>query len=90
MCTSELEFVDLDTEAFILLFGDMEWSNTTDANLTIEWSKITFTTEHLSANHLYNVTITATNVAGSATSYITISEFTNSFYNLRFHIRSQG
>lgn len=47
---------------------------TGDIILTISENNITFTTEQLTFNHRYNVTIRATNVNGTGTSYIPISE----------------
>lgn len=65
VCTAVLTFVDLDT-------GDTITLGTTD--LTLEENNITFTAESglLTTNRHYDVTVTATNIAGSATSYITI------------------
>ena len=65
MCSSELTLVDLDTGEIITL-GDEE--------LTTEENNITFTTEQLRVNRCYNVTIGASNSAGSTTSYVTISK----------------
>ena len=66
VCSGELKFVDLDTgELKTLLRG---------TNLTVAWNIITFSTELLRVNGRYNVTITVTNIAGSATLYSTISE----------------
>ena len=65
VCSSELTFVDLDTEEIITL-GDEE--------LTIAGNNITFTTEQLKTNRHYNVTIRASNSAGSTTSYVALSE----------------
>ena len=59
-------FVDLDTGEIITL-GDRE--------LTIAGNNITFSAEQLSVNRHYNVTIRASNSAGSTTSYVTISEY---------------
>ena len=67
MCSGELKVVDLDTGELKTLFGG--------TNLTVAWNIITFSTELLRVNGRYNVTIIATNVAGSATSYSTISEY---------------
>ena len=64
MCNGELIFVDLDTVEIITL-GDGEF--------IIAENNITFTTEQVRVNRLYNVTINASNSAGSATSYDTIS-----------------
>ena len=58
-------FVDLDTGEIITL-GDRE--------LPIVGNNITFTTEQLRVNRHYNVTVRASNSAGSTTSYVTISE----------------
>ena len=60
--------MDLDTGELKTLLGG--------TNLTIAWNIITFSTELLRVNGRYNVTITATNSAGSTTIYNTISECT--------------
>ena len=65
MCSGELMFVDLDTGEIITL-GDGE--------LTTAGNNITFNAEQLSVNRRYNVTIRASNKAGSTTSYVTISK----------------
>ena len=65
MCSGELKFVDLDTGEIITL---------ENGELTIAEINITFATERLRVNRLYNVTIRASNSAGSTTSYVTISE----------------
>ena len=65
MCSSELTFMDLDTGEIITL-GDGE--------LTIVENNITFTTEQLSVNRHYNVTVRASNKAGSTNSYVALSE----------------
>ena len=65
MCSSELTFVNLDTGEIITL-GDEE--------LISAGNNITFRTEQLSVNRHYNVTVRASNSAGSTTSYVTISE----------------
>ena len=65
MCSGELMFVDLDTGEIITL-GDRE--------STIAENNIIFTNEQLRDNHLYNVTVRASNSAGSTTSYIAISD----------------
>ena len=44
----------------------------TGEDITLEG--ITFTTKEVRINRLYNVTVRASNSAGSATSYLTISE----------------
>ena len=65
MCSGELKFVDLDTGEIIKL-GNGE--------LTIAEINITFAAEQLRVNRRYNVTVRASNSAGSTTSYVTISE----------------
>ena len=65
MCSSELTFMDLDTGEIITL---------REGELTIVENNITFTAEQLRVNRLYNVTVRASNKAGSTTSYVTISE----------------
>lgn len=73
MCSGELTFMDLDTGESVKL------GNT---DLTIAGNNsITFTTERLTPNHRYNVTIRAANIAGSATSNITISECIHTSHN---------
>ena len=57
--------MDLDTGEIITLGA---------GELTIADNNITFTAEQLRVNRLYNVTVRASNSAGSATSYVTISE----------------
>ena len=57
--------MDLDTGEIITL-GDEE--------LTTAGNNITFTTKQLRDNRRYNVTVRASNSAGSTTSYVTISE----------------
>ena len=64
VCSGKLKSVDLYTGLEVIPTGDIILRNT-----------ITFTNEHLRDNRHYNVTITATNVAGSANLYITISEY---------------
>ena len=58
-------FVNLDTGEIITL-GSRE--------LTIAENNIIFTNEQLRDNHRYNVTVRASNNAGSTTSYIAISD----------------
>ena len=67
MCSSELTFVHLDTEEIITLRG---------GDLTIAANNITFkiTTTELRMNYFYTIIVRASNSAGSATSYVTISE----------------
>ena len=55
--------VDLDT-------GKNNFNGTN----TIKLNYITFTIENIEVNRRYNVTIRASNSAGSTTSYVTISE----------------
>ena len=50
---------------------DIPLSNT---DLTIVDEDITFTTEQLTDNHRYNVTVNASNAAGSSLSHVTISK----------------
>ena len=59
--------MNLDTEVIITL---------RDGDLIIAVDNITFkiTTTELRINQLYNVTVNASNSAGSTTSYVTISE----------------
>ena len=67
MCSARLTFVDLDTGESITL-GDGEL-------ITAE-NRITFTIEQLTDNRHYRVAINASNVAGSITSYATLSKDT--------------
>ena len=64
MCSGELKLMDLDTGKITTL-GDEE--------LTIAENNI-ITTEQLRVNRHYNITVNASNSAGSATSYVAISE----------------
>ena len=57
--------MDLDTGEIITL---------RDEGLNIAGNNITLTTEQLSVNRHYNVTIRASNSVGSDTSFITLSE----------------
>ena len=45
-----------------------------DTGEIITLEGITFTTQEVRVNRLYNVTVNASNSAGSTTSYVTISE----------------
>ncbi len=58
--------MDVDTGETITSLGG------TDLNITE--TNITFTTQQLRENHRYNVTVRASNVAGSATSQTMISK----------------
>ena len=57
--------MDLDTGEMITL---------REGELTIADNNITLTTEQLRVNRLYNVTVRASNKAGSTTSYVAISK----------------
>ena len=59
VCSAELTFMDVDTGETIAL-GDSDLTIQTEIN-------ITFTTQQLGENHRYNVTVTASNAAGSVT-----------------------
>ena len=59
MCDDELTIVDVDTEETVTL---------DDNTLIVDKTNITFLTQSLRENRRYNVTITASNVAGSALS----------------------
>ncbi len=65
MCSAELTFANVDTGEIIIL---------EDTELTITVTNITFTNLQLRTNHRYDVTVTASNVAGSATSQTMISK----------------
>ena len=78
MCSGELIIIDLDTGEIMR-----------DGELTITGNNITFTNEQLKVNHRYNVTVRASNSAGSATSYIAISdECTYVHRQIVFHVYS--
>ncbi len=65
VCHAKLTFVDVDTEETITLG---------DADLTISETSIIFTTEQLRENRHYTVSVTASNIAGSAISHTVISK----------------
>jgi hypothetical protein len=65
VCHGELTFVDVDSGEVITLG---------DTDLVIAVTNITFTTQQLKGSRLYNVTVAAFNVAGSATSQTRISK----------------
>ena len=65
MCNAGLTFEEIDTGESITL-GDGE--------LTIAGNNITFTTEQLTDNRNYSVGVNASSVAGSFTSYTTLSK----------------
>ena len=56
--------MDVDTGEIITL---------EETDLTIEGTSITFTARQLRENRRYNVTVTASNIAGSTTSKVNIS-----------------
>ena len=62
MCYSELKFMDEDTGEIIIVVG------------SISRNIITFTTEELKTNRLYDVSVNASNINGSALSNFTFSE----------------
>ena len=66
VCDAHLTFTDLD-EGEIITIGDL--------NLTVAGNGVVFTSEQLKRNRLYNVTITASNINGSATSNTRISKY---------------
>ena len=65
MCHAEFTFVDVDTG---------ETTTLGDNDLIITETNITFTTQQLRENRRYNVTVTASNIVGSATSQVGISK----------------
>lgn len=65
MCSSDIYFLDVDTE---------ESKTLRDNDLNIVESNITFTTAKLKANRHYDVTVQAWNSYGSAKSYFAMSE----------------
>ena len=62
VCYSELKFMDEDTGEIIIVVG------------SISRNIITFTTEELKTNRLYDVSVNASNINGSALSNFTFSE----------------
>ena len=66
MCNVKLTLLDLDTGSVIVVESDY---------IIIENNEIVFANEHLSAYRHYNVSIVASNLAGSAISYFTLSEY---------------
>ena len=62
MCYGELKFMDEDTGEIIIVVG------------SISRNIITFTTEELKTNRLYDVSVNASNINGSALSNFTFSE----------------
>lgn len=65
MCTGQLTFVDLDTQEIITGGNN---------NLNITENNITFTAEQLKVNRRYIDYVSATNIAGSVTTNVRISE----------------
>ena len=65
VCSGELAFFDIDTGETITL-GDTE--------LTITETNITFTTQQVRENRRYNVTVMASNAAGSVMFIAAISK----------------
>ena len=65
MCHAKLTF-EADTGQEIIVLGD--------SDLIITKTNITFTIQRLRENRHYNVTVTASNIAGSATSQAGISK----------------
>ena len=68
MCDAHLVFIDLHEKEIITIES---------SNLTITDSSVVFTTEQLRKNRLYDVTIHAINVNGSATSDTRMSKIIN-------------
>ena len=64
VCRSRLTLTDISTGEAIQLG---------DTNVTISETNITFATQGLREDHYYNVTVTASNIAGSAVSHIILS-----------------
>ena len=63
-CTSILTFVNVDSEKITVISGDVMPSP----------ENITFDPAQLDTNSNYNVSVLASNIAGSAVSYTSISE----------------
>ena len=62
MCYGELKFMDEDTGEIIIVVG------------SISRNIITFTTERLKTNRLYDASVNASNINGSALSNFNFSE----------------
>ena len=65
VCTGEVTLVDFYSGQII---------ESDSATVIIEGNTITYFSQHLAVNRLYNTTIIATNVANSTTTYTTISK----------------
>ena len=66
VCNAQLMFLDIDVGEIITLG---------DTDLTIAAVNITFTSQQLRENRCYNITVTASNIAGLATSQIMLCKF---------------
>ena len=65
MCDAELKFVDVDTG---------ETTTLEDTDVTVTETGITFSTQQLTENRHYNVTVTVSNVRGLAQATFPLSE----------------
>ena len=74
MCRAELTSLDVDTGETIII---------RDLDLIIEETNITFTSQQLTENRRYNVTITASNIVGQTTTSVTMIS-TSSLLPLHF------
>ena len=66
MCNVKLTVLDLDTGSVIVVGSDY---------IIIENDEFVLTNEHLTAYRRYNVSVTASNLAGSANSHFILSEY---------------
>ena len=66
MCDGKLKIVNQDTNSEIFIQGN-------DLNITM--NIIMFTSEDLEKNQLYNVSVNASNINGSAVSNVSLSEY---------------
>lgn len=67
VCSSEATFIDLDT-------GEQIRFENEDHDTSVAMENITISALQLKTNRRYTVAVTAFNIAGSATSYTTISD----------------
>ena len=66
MCDGELTMVSQHNGNKIIIQS---------SDLSIRMNIITFTRENLEKNQLYNVSVNASNINGSAVSYVSLSEY---------------
>ena len=73
MCMIELTLLDMN----VIVQGATAVLRGNDQDVDIMENNITFTTEQLTTNRLYHLTITARNIAGRSTVVRALSEFQN-------------